>query len=252
MNSVLSMKRIVIIGASSGLGMQMALDFASMGWRVGAMARRESRLEELRSQNPERIKVLPIDVCAENATDSLQTMIDILGGMDILLYAAGTGWHNPGLDPAKELNTVNVNVAGFTRIVTAAYHYFKNNNLEGRIAMISSVAGTKGLGVAPAYSASKRYEWNYLQALKQLIRAQKLPIGITDIRPGFMNTALLADDPKKDQLPMLMDVKKSARRIETAIMRGKRVATIDGRWCALCSLWRLLPDCVWERLRIML
>ena len=239
MNSVLSMKRIVIIGASSGLGMQMALDFASMGWRVGAMARRESRLEELRSQNPERIKVLPIDVCAENATDSLQTMIDILGGMDILLYAAGTGWHNPGLDPAKELNTVNVNVAGFTRIVTAAYHYFKNNNLEGRIAVISSVAGTKGLGVAPAYSAS-------------LIRAQKLPIGITDIRPGFMNTALLADDPKKDQLPMLMDVKKSARRIETAIMRGKRVATIDGRWCALCSLWRLLPDCVWERLRIML
>ena len=252
MNSVLSMKRIVIIGASSGLGMQMALDFASMGWRVGAMARKKSRLEELRSQNPDRIKVLPIDVCAEDATDSLQTMIDILGGMDILLYAAGTGWHNPGLDPAKELNTVNVNVAGFTRIVTAAYHYFKNNNLEGRIAVISSVAGTKGLGVAPAYSASKRYEWNYLQALKQLIRAQKLPIGITDIRPGFMNTALLADNPKKDQLPMLMDVKKSARRIEKAIMRGKRVATIDGRWSALCSLWRLLPDCVWERLRIML
>ncbi|MDE6301141.1 MAG: SDR family NAD(P)-dependent oxidoreductase [Muribaculaceae bacterium] len=245
------MNRIVIIGASSGLGQKIALDFAASGWTVGVAARRIDRLEQLRERYPESIHTEAMDVSTPEAVDHLHDLIDKCGGMDVLLYASGTGWHNPELDAEKELRTVGVNVDGFTRIVTAAFKYFAQNG-GGQIAALTSVAGTKGLGVAPAYSASKRYQWNYLQAIDQLAHAHGLNIRITDIRPGFMNTALLAEDPDRSRLPMVMDVDYAARRIERAILRQKHTATIDWRWRALCGLWRRVPNFLWRHLRAMM
>ena len=244
------MKRIVIIGASSGLGERIALDFAAAGWTVGIAARRLDKLQNIAAKYPDCIVYETMDVTSAESVAALQKLIDRCRGMDILLYAAGTGWHNPALDPVKELQTVAVNVDGFTRLITAAFAYFEKQG-TGRIAALTSVAGTKGLGIAAAYSASKRYQWNYLQAIDQLARARKLDIHITEIRPGFMNTALLADDPGKNRLPMVMNVDYAARRIERAIMQGRRTAVIDWRWRALCALWRRVPNLLWRHLRPM-
>ena len=244
------MKRIVIIGASSGLGRRLALLFASAGWMVGIAARREDLLRDLAAENPDLFRYEPIDVSSSDAPDHLSRLIEKCGGMDVMLYAAGTGWHNPELDPGRELQTLSVNVDGFTRLVTAAFRYFEHNG-GGRIAALTSVAGVKGLAVAPAYSASKRFQWNYLQALDQLSLNRRLGIRFTDIRPGFMDTALLADDPGRSRLPLVMYVDYAAPRIFRAIVRGRRVAYIDWRWHTLCALWRRFPNALWRRIRVM-
>lgn len=130
-------------------------------------------------------------------------------------------------------------------MVTAAFHYFKQKGY-GHIAVISSIAGTKGLGVAPAYSATKCFQNTYIEALAQLARMQHLDIHFTDIRPGFVNTDLL----KGGKYPMLMQADRVAQAIVKAIKRKKRIAVIDGRYRILVFFWRMLPRWLWERLPI--
>ncbi|MDE6276992.1 MAG: SDR family NAD(P)-dependent oxidoreductase [Muribaculaceae bacterium] len=244
------MKKIIIIGASSGLGMRVASDFARMGWRVGIAARRLDRLEELKAQFPSNMEAMAIDVAAPDAARRFEDLIELIDGMDVLLYAAGTGWRNPELDPAKDARTVDVNVKGFTAIVSAAFNYYARtaNRLPGQIAVLTSVAGAKGLGVSAAYSASKRYQWNYLTALDQLAHARHVNVRITDIRPGFIDTALLEQDPNKDSLPLLMSVDYAAPLIEKAILKQKRVAYIDSRWAVVTALMKAVPSPLWRHI----
>lgn len=243
------MKKIIIIGASSGMGMRIATDFARAGWRVGIAARKEENLRAVRDLFPDRIVYSVIDVTAPDAVKKFENLIEEIDGMDILLYAAGTGWYNPELNLGKDEATIGVNVIGFTRIINAAYRYFKAtaNASKGRIAAITSVAGVKGLGVSAAYSATKRYQWTYLQALDQLANSQHVNVSITDIRPGFVDTPLLAGN---HNYPMLMSIDYVAPLIEKAIMQRRRVATIDSRWGIVCGLWRMIPDCIWRKLDI--
>ena len=243
------MKKIIIIGASSGMGMKIATDFARAGWRVGIAARNEERLRAGRDLFPDRIVYSTIDVTAQDAVKRFENLIEELDGMDILLYAAGTGWYNPELNLGKDEATIGVNVTGFTRIINAAYRYFKAtaNVSKGRIAAITSVAGVKGLGVSAAYAASKRYQWTYLQAIDQLAHSQHVNVSITDIRPGFVDTPLLEGN---HNYPMLMSVDYVAPRIEKAIMQRRRVATVDSRWAVVSGLWSLIPDMLWRHLEV--
>lgn len=243
------MKKIIIIGASSGMGMRIATDFARAGWRVGIAARREERLKEIKDLYPDRIEYSAFDVTADDAVSKFEDLIETIDGMDILLYAAGTGWYNPGLNLGKDEATLAVNVKGFTKIMNAAFRYFKAtaNVSRGRIAAITSVAGTKGLGVSAAYSASKRYQWTYLQALDQLAHSQHVNVSITDIRPGFVDTPLLEGN---HNYPLLMSIDYVAPRIERAIIERRRVAVIDSRWSVVSALWRMIPNFVWPHLEI--
>ena len=243
------MKKIIIIGASSGMGMRIATDFARAGWRVGIAARREERLKEVKDLYPDRIEYSAFDVTADDAVSKFEDLIETIDGMDILLYAAGTGWYNPGLNLGKDEATLAVNVKGFTKIMNAAFRYFKTtaNVSRGRIAAITSVGGTKGLGVSAAYSASKRYQWTYLQALDQLAHSQHVNVSITDIRPGFVDTPLLEGN---HNYPLLMSIDYVAPRIERAIIERRRVAVIDSRWAVVSSLWRMIPNFVWPHLEI--
>ncbi len=194
------MKRAIIIGATSGIGLEVARIWATRGWRLGIAGRREEALLRFRAQYPEnQVEVQRLDVTAEDASDLLRQLIDRLGGMDVFFLSSGIGAQNPDLRPDVELQTAATNVGGFIRLTTAAFNYFRSNG-GGHIAVISSIAGTQGLGAAPAYSATKRFQNTYIDALDQLARMQKLPIRFTDIRPGFVATDLL----KGGRYPMLM------------------------------------------------
>lgn len=243
------MKKIIIIGASSGMGMRIATDFARLGWRVGIAARRENRLKAIKDQYPDRIEYMTIDVAAPDAVDRFYKLIELIDGMDYLLYAAGCGWNNPELDETHDRQTLDVNVIGFTRIINAAYKYYKNtaNLHRGHIAAITSVAGVKGIGISATYSASKRYQWAYLQAIDQLAHQQHINVSVTDIRPGFVDTPLLSGDKN---YPMLMSIDYVAPRIERAIVRHRRVAVIDSRWAVVTALWRMIPDPLWRRIEL--
>jgi len=174
------MKRIVIMGATSGIGLETAKRCIAAGWRVGAAGRRSEELERLRGLAPQQVETKAIDVTDDAAPAALERLIERLGGMDVYFHVAGVGSQNPQLDPAVELHTVRTNVEGFTRMTTAAYGYFAAHG-GGRIAVVSSIAGTRGLGVAAAYSASKRFQNTYIDSLAQLARMQGSKIRFTDI-----------------------------------------------------------------------
>ena len=138
------MKRAIIIGATSGIGLEVARIWATRGWRLGIAGRREEALLRFRAQYPEnQVEVQRLDVTAEDASDLLRQLIDRLGGMDVFFLSSGIGAQNPDLRPDVELQTAATNVGGFIRLTTAAFNYFRSNG-GGHIAVISSIAGTQG------------------------------------------------------------------------------------------------------------
>ena len=240
------MKKVIIIGASSGMGQEVAKLLLAKGCTLGVAARREDRLQVLKQMAPDRVEVASIDVTAEDAAQRLRALIERLGGMDLFFYSSGIGKQNRTLIPDIELNTVNTNGMGFTRMIGEAYRYFAERG-EGHIAAITSIAGTKGLGPAPSYSATKAMQNAYLQALEQQANARGLKIHFTDIRPGFVNTDLLAGDFR---YPMMLKPEKVARQIVSALYSKRHVKVIDWRYTILTSLWRRLPRIIWRHLKL--
>ena len=241
------MKRAIIIGATSGIGLEVARVLLSRGWHIGAAGRRQEELKQLRQEAPDRVVIRVIDITHNDAPDHLHQLIDDLGGMDLYFHSSGIGRQNTALEPDIELSTARTNVEGFIRMITAAYRYFRTRGGEGHIAAITSVASTRGMGAAAAYSATKRFQRTYLDALSQLAHREGLPLHFTDIRPGFVRTALL--NPAV-HYPMMMEPASVARRIVHAVEHRRRVAIIDGRYRLLVLLWRLLPRWLWERMRV--
>lgn len=237
--------RIIIIGATSGIGREVAKLYIAQGWQVGVAGRRAEELETLRKEAPEQVSTQVLDVTLEDAPFRLQSLIDKVGGMDLFLLSSGIGKQNPTLTPDIELKTAATNVEGFIRLTTAAYHYFEKQGY-GHIAAISSIAGVKGLGIAPAYSATKRFQNTYLDALDQLSRMNGLNIRFTDIRPGFVATPLLKDD----NYPLLMKAPQVAACIVKAISKKKRIVVIDWRYRILVFFWKLIPHWIWVRLKV--
>lgn len=187
-----------------------------------------------------------IDVTTEDAISGLTTLISKIDGMNLFFYASGIGKQNRNLKEDIELATMQTNGVGFTRMIGAAYRYFASHG-GGHIAAITSIGGTKGLGPAPAYSATKAMQNTYLQALEQLANSQKLKIRFTDIRPGFVDTALLSGD---FHYPMMLKPEKVAKEIVCAINHRRHIRIIDWKYRILTALWRRIPRFIWRSLKL--
>ena len=236
-----STKRAIVIGASSGIGQEVAKLLMKEGWQVGVAARRLDKLEALGAAAVEQM-----DVTKEDATERLQALINRLGGMDLFFYASGIGKQNRELQEDIELATLQTNGLGFTRMIGEAYRYFAAQGY-GHIAAITSIAGTKGLGPAPSYSATKAMQNVYLQALEQQAKTRGLKIHFTDIRPGFVDTALLSGD---FHYPMMLKPDKVAKEIVSAINRHQHIRVIDWKYRLMTALWRRIPRCLWRQIRL--
>ena len=233
--------RAIVIGASSGIGKEVARLLVKEGWTVGVAARRVELLQDIGAVETEAI-----DVTQKEATVKLRNLIERLGGMDLFFYSSGIGKQNRELQENIELATMATNAVGFTRMIGEAYRYFAERG-EGHIAAITSIGGTKGLGPAPAYSATKAMQNTYLEALEQLSNAKGLKISFTDIRPGFVDTALLNDD---FHYPMMLKPEAVAKDIVKAIHAKKHVRIIDWRYRILTILWQLIPRWIWRRIKL--
>lgn len=234
-------KRAIVIGASSGIGREVATLLLQQGWTVGVAARRVELLASIGD-----VTVEQIDVTAADATARLQNLIERTGGMDLFFYASGIGKQNRELKEDIELQTIETNAMGFTRMIGEAYRFFARQG-HGHIAAITSIAGTKGLGPAPSYSATKAMQNTYLQALEQQTNARGLDIRFTDIRPGFVDTALLNGD---FHYPMMLKPQAVAREILSAINRRQHIRVIDWRYRLLTAFWRRIPRWVWRRMKL--
>lgn len=239
-------KKAIVVGASSGIGWEVAKLLLADGWHLGVAARREEPLMELKALAPDSVEVMTIDVTKPDAGERLQSLIKRLGGMDLYFHSSGIGKQNRTLEEDIELRTMETNAVGFARMVGTAFRYFAERG-EGHIAAITSIAGTKGLGPAPAYSATKALGANYLQALEQQAHQRGLNIRLTDIRPGFVDTPLLNGD---FPYPMLMRPDKVARDIVKSIYHHRHIRVIDWRYRILTFFWRLVPNWLWRRLKL--
>ena len=256
-------KRAIVMGATSGIGQEVARLLATNGYEVGIAGRRKERLVQMAQATPGIVTHRQIDVTKEDAPTELYKLIEELGGMDLYFHSSGIGWENVALDADKELKTVETNGVGFVRMVSAAYNWFAEQRADeakqraegdeqragdkerkARIACITSIARTRGLGAAPAYSATKRMQAHYLECLSQQARMRHLNIGITDIRPGFVATDLIAGS----HFPLQLKAEDVARTIVRAIERGSEVVTIDWRYRLLVAAWQLIPRWLWVRL----
>jgi short-subunit dehydrogenase len=238
------MKRAIVIGASSGIGKELAIILSRNGYIVGLVGRRLHLLEELKSKLSNPAFIMQIDISDDlKAIDLLEDLIEELGGVDLVVISAGTGFINSDLNWADEKKTIDVNVLGFAAMANVAYRHFEKVS-RGHLVGISSVAAIRGSSEAPAYNASKAFISNYLEGLR--IRALKagLPITVTDIKPGFVDTAMA----KGEGLFWVAPQQKAAQQIYEAIQSKARHAYVTKRWALIGWLLRVLPGFLYAKL----
>lgn len=237
------MKRAIIIGATSGIGNQLAKTLAKNGYKVGITGRRKIELEKLQQNKPDIYEISPFDCATENNAEKLSELTQKVGGLDLLILSSGTGNLNQGLDFKIEHRTNLLNVNAFTEIVDWAINYFEKQK-KGHLVAISSIAGIRGSRMAPAYNASKAYQINYLEGLRQKIDKTKNPIYVTDIRPGFVDT----DMAKGKGRFWVATKEKAARQIFGIIKKKKGIGYVTKRWWIIAKLLRLIPNEVFKKI----
>ena len=248
MKNMNNKRSTIVMGATSGIGYEVAKVLAKRGWRVGVAGRKEDILAQMVDGTDGIVAYEVIDVTTPNAVDGLHRLIDKMGSMDMYFHSSGIGYQNTELDADKELRTIETNCLGMARLTGEAFRYFEQHpEIEGQTAVISSIARTKGLGAAPAYSASKRFTSHYLESLSQLKTIKGIQnIHISDIRPGFVKTPLI----EGSNFPMQLDAGKVAVSIVEGLERRKPVITVKWLYRLLVFFWQMIPRFIWIRMRI--
>jgi len=234
--------KIIIIGATSGLGRGTAEIFANIGHIVGITGRRNDLLEDIESKFS-NIKTAKMDVTQEDTIAVLEDLIQKLGGMDMLLFSSGIGKVLLDINYENEDRTNKTNIDGFTKIACFAYHYFKNQGY-GHFAVISSVAGYRGLRGAPSYSATKGYQRLFTESLAQTAHHEKINMKFSTIIPGFVDTDLIKDQ----KYPLTLPLEKAVRIIAKGLLKQKRYIFVDSKWRFIVYSMRFVPNRIWERI----
>ncbi len=241
------MKRVIIIGATSGIGLELTKLLIAHGDKVGITGRRCHLLDELEKQFPSQVVTECFDVMGNDNVIHLQSLIRKLNGLDLLIYNSGYGDVSDSLDWKIDRQTTLTNVNGFVEIVNHTFNYFVKHD-AGQIAAISSIAAIRENSQAPAYSASKAYMSTYmaglyLKARRIKKRDPKIKIVITDIQPGFISTKMAKGKGRFWEAPL----EKAARQIFTAIQKQKRKAYITRRWALIAWLLKWMPHFIIKR-----
>lgn len=234
---------IIIIGATSGIGKELAKIYISQGHTVGITGRRENLLNEIKDNRP-NIYTCSYDVTQKDAPGHLMGLIKAMGGVDTVIYSSGFGKSNTELTLETELAAADVNVQGFMRHATTLFNYWCENNKKGHLAVLSSIAGIRALGIAPAYSATKHFQAFYLETLRQLATMRNANISFTAIKPGFVATDFISGK----KYPLTLQKEKVAAKIVKAIEKRKKNYVIYGVWKPIALLMKLIPAPLWRGL----
>jgi short-subunit dehydrogenase len=222
----------IVIGASSGIGLELARLLAAEGHTVYITGRREANLQALQAEAPERYRISVFDITdLEASRRAFEAMHADLGTIDLVVVNSGWGDINKQLDWGLEHTVIQTNVTGAAHLCVLAMHVFYQQK-SGHLVGISSIASLLGGRLNPAYNASKAFLSNYLAGLRLTARSKRMSITVTDIRPGFVRTDLV----KADRVFWMQPVDKAARQILAAIKAKRSVAYITRRW-ALVGWW---------------
>lgn len=242
--------RAIIVGASGGIGAATAKQLAARGCAVALVARREAELEtvaaDIRNAGGTAF-TYPHDVADFCETPALfQQICRDLGGLDIIIYAAGV---MPRLAPSeydfgKDRDTVTVNLLGAVAWLNEAAARFAAMD-AGTIVGIGSVAGDRGRRAAPVYGATKAALETFLESLRN--RFGNTNVRVVTIKPGPVDTPMTAG---MDKLPLLLPVNDAARQIVAAAERGAGVVYVPGAWQFLMTVIKAIPSAVFRKLNV--
>jgi len=179
----------------------------------------------------------------ERARAGLAELIRRMGGCHLLILCAGIGPLDPDLDWKIARDTIDVNVRGFAAMAQHGMQHFLAHG-GGHLVGISSLAAVRGDRHAPSYNASKAFVSLYLEGLRNKVKKEAIPIQVTDIRPGFVDT------PGANSPVRLWEIspEAAAKKIFRAVRRKKRIAYIPWRWRFVAGIWRSLPSAIVERM----
>jgi short-subunit dehydrogenase len=231
------MKQAIIIGASSGIGYELAVQLASLGYQLGLMARREERLIELSDRLSGQHFVQVTDLTnADVARTQLAGLLKQMGDVELIVVNSGVGSSEKKLDWMVESQMIDVNVRGFTAMSMDAMNYFTQRG-GGHLVGVSSIAAHFSGGLSLTYNATKAFVSNYLNGMRSRASRSGLPITITTIEPGFIDT------PRLESQPMgTVPVEKAVTQIVQAITGKKDHAYITRRWTIIAGLFYILPN----------
>lgn len=243
-----SNKRVVIVGATSGIGKELAKRYVLNGWLVGITGRRKEFLQDLEKEHPGHMVAECFDVRGSDNILHIQSIVEKIGGLDLLIYNSGFGDPSITLDWELDRTTYETNVKGFIEIVHYAFNYFVQQGY-GHIAATSSLASIRGNSWAPAYSASKAFMSVYMEGLymkaKKMAHKNKTPqtLFITDIQPGFVNTKAAKGNGQFWVAP----AGKVAKQIFDAIEQKKWRVYVTRRWWLIAQLMKWAPGWLYHR-----
>lgn len=239
------MNKAIVIGASSGIGRELAKVISENGHAVGLVARRGELLADLQGELAHASYASCIDIAeTDEAMLRLRGLIDTMGGVDTIIICSAVTLSTPEIDWPGEVNTLNVNVLGVAAMANVAFNYFCANG-GGHLVGISSFKAHRGGGRSPAYNASKAFLSNYLEGLR--INSARLgkKVRITDIRPGLVDSSPAGERASFWVAP----AGTVARQIYRAIEAGAGVAYTPGRYRYIGYLMSSMPFSLYRRLK---
>ena len=229
-------EKVIIIGATSGIGRQMAIEYLREGAHVGISGRRLDKLEEIRLTAPDQVTLRQMDITDyKDSREKLLAIINEMGGVDVLVVNSGVGYVVADLE--AEIRTIETNATGFVNLMRTGLDYMKNNH-GGKLVGISSVSAARGFRIFTVYGATKRFISHYMEGLRHFIATKKLPVKIIDIRAGYIETPIIEGN---NEVFWLTPLDKGVRLIMKAIKRGHAVAYIPGKWKIVFTIFRILP-----------
>jgi short-subunit dehydrogenase len=236
-------KRAIIIGASVGMGKELAKMLAADGYIVGMTARRIGLLEDLQQQIPTQTYIAQMDVSqAEQATETLDNLITEMGGLDLIVIAA-TGFWDCNFDDndwQKSLSVLTVDVLGFFALARTALNYFEEQGY-GHLVGFSSIDGLRGVAGCPAYSASKAFCSRYLEAERNKFMQKNMPIYVTELCPGWINSRGDLDFNDTPHAYWVESLDDAMHDIMEAINNKEHIAYITRRWQKVAELLQHIP-----------
>jgi len=235
-------RKAIIIGATSGIGRELARILSHDGYTIGITGRRRPLLEDLKLELGDNVFIQALDVTDPAVSNDLANLIHLMAGVDLVIISAGTGFVDPLLPWQKERETIETNVLGFAAVANIAWHHFTKTG-AGHLVGISSIAAIRG-GDAPAYNASKAFVSTYLQGLRCVAIKSGLAITVTDIQPGFVDTAMA----QGEGLFWVSSPAKAAAQIYAAIQKRKKHAFVTKRWRLVGWALKLMPDALYHKL----
>ncbi len=240
-------RRLVITGASSGLGLALARHYLERGATVGAFARRGELLQGLAAEFPEQVFCYALDVRDSHAVqDAANDFIARAGVPDVVIANAGVSLgtlteHAEDLDAFQQL--MDINVLGMVKTFQPFVAAMRAKQ-QGTLVGIASVAGLRGLPGASAYSASKAAAISYLESLRVELRGSG--VKVVTICPGYIRTPMTALNPYT--MPFILDADEAAKRIARAIARQTSFSVIPWQMGLVGRVLKWLPRWLYDSL----